>query len=79
MNTFKRVLVDGLVGLIVALATAAAMAMGIALAGKAAYASTDGIVPDYSEQTPVVFMRAEDKRKFGGQFTWLNSSPVPRG
>ena len=61
MNTFKRVLVDGLVGFIVALGTAAAMAMGIVLAGKAAYASMDGIVLDYNEQTHLIFMREEEK------------------
>ena len=61
MKTFKRVLVDGLVGFIVALGTAAAMAMGITLAGKAAYASMDGIVLDYNEQTHLIFMREEEK------------------
>lgn len=61
MKTFKRVLVDGLVGFIVALGAAAAMAMGITLAGKAAYASVDGIVLDYNEQTHLIFMREEEK------------------
>ena len=63
MTTFKRVLVDGLVGFIVALGTAAAMAMGIALAGKAAYASMEGIVPDYDEQTNVIVMREQESAK----------------
>ena len=63
MTTFKRVLVDGLVGFIVALGTAAAMAMGIALAGKAAYASMDDIVPDYDEQTNVIVMREQEPAK----------------
>jgi hypothetical protein len=61
MNTFKRILIDGLVGFIVALGAATAMAMGIALAGKAAYASMDGVVVDYNEQTHLAFMREEEK------------------
>ena len=61
MNTFKRILIDGLVGFIVALGAATAMAMAIALAGKAAYASMDSIVVDYNEQTHLAFMREEEK------------------
>jgi len=61
MNTFKRILIDGLVGFVVALGAATAMAMAIALAGKAAYASMDGVVVDYNEQTHLAFMREEEK------------------
>lgn len=61
MNTFKRVLIDGLVGFIVALGTATAMALAISLGGKAAYASMDGVVVDYNEQTHLAFMREEEK------------------
>ena len=61
MNTFKRVLVDGLVGLAIVTGVATAMAVAIAAAGKAAHASMDGIVLDYNEQTHLVFMREEEK------------------
>jgi hypothetical protein len=61
MKTFKRVVIDGLVGFIIALGAAMTMAMAITLAGKAAYASMDGIVLDYNEQTHLIFMREEEK------------------
>ena len=61
MNTLKRVLVDGLVGSAIVAGIASAMAIAIVAAGKAAYASTDGIVLDYNEQTHLEFMREEEK------------------
>jgi hypothetical protein len=61
MNTFKRVLVDGLVGSAIIAAVASAFAMAIILGGKAAHASPDGILLDYNEQTHLEFMREEEK------------------
>ncbi|MGD8582688.1 MAG: DUF2202 domain-containing protein [Gammaproteobacteria bacterium] len=61
MNNFKRVMIDGLVGSAIVAAVAGAFAMVIALAGKAAYADTNGIVLDYNEQTHLEFMREEEK------------------
>jgi hypothetical protein len=61
MNNFKQVLIDGLVGSAIVAAVASAFAMAIALAGKTAYASTDGIVLDFNEQTHLEFMREEEK------------------
>ncbi len=61
MNTFKRVLVDGLIGFVVALGAATAMAVAITAAGKAAYASMDGVVLDCNEQARLMFMREEEK------------------
>ena len=61
MNTLKRILVDGLVGVAIAAGVASAMAIAIALAGRAAYAGTEGIVLDYNEQTHLEFMREEEK------------------
>ena len=54
-------MIDGLVGSAIIAGTATAMAMAIAMAGKAAYASTEGIVLDYNEQTHLIFMREEEK------------------
>jgi hypothetical protein len=61
MNTFKRMLVDGLVGSAIVAAVASAFALAIALGGRAAHADTDGIVLDYNEQTHLEFMREEEK------------------
>jgi hypothetical protein len=61
MSTFKRILVDGLVGSAIVAAVASAFAMAIVLGGRAAHASTDGIVLDYNEQTHLEFMREEEK------------------
>ncbi len=61
MNTLKRVLVDGLVGTAIVAGIASAMAIAIAASGRAAYASTDGLVLDYNEQTHLAFMREEEK------------------
>jgi hypothetical protein len=54
-------MIDGLVGSAIVAAVAGAFAMVIALAGKAAYADTNGIVLDYNEQTHLEFMREEEK------------------
>jgi hypothetical protein len=61
MNTFKKVLVDGFVGSAIVAAVASALALAIALGGKAAHAVTGGIVLDYNEQTHLEFMREEEK------------------
>lgn len=54
-------MVDALAGFAVVMGIAAAMAVLIAAAGKAAYADVDGIVLDHNEQTHLIFMREEEK------------------
>jgi hypothetical protein len=61
MNTFKRILLDGLVGSAIVAAVASAFAFAIALGGRAAHAGTDGVVLDYNEQIHLEFMREEEK------------------